>query len=236
MCTWRNSLKVFAELSWVMDKAMSGNDLQPIFLTLTVKNVPGGDLSDTLKKMAEGWNRLFTGRGYKSNFLGWFRAVEVTYNKKNDTYHPHYHVLILAAREYFYGPGYKTTEEWSKAWKRAARLDHDPVCYVQRVKNKVGADYDTIGRKAYAEVAKYTVKSSDYIQADRKATDATVKILTQALANKRLHAYGGVLKLLAKQYEEEQREERKIRADIQAAIIQYRWNIGAGRYERKRGE
>jgi plasmid rolling circle replication initiator protein Rep len=216
-----------------MDKALTGNDLQPIFLTLTVKNVPGEELGETLKKMSEGWNRLFTGRGYKSNFLGWFRAVEVTYNKKDGTYHPHYHVLILAAKEYFTGRGYKTTEQWSKAWKRAARLDHDPICYVQKVKNKVGADYETTGRKAYAEVAKYTVKSSDYIQADPEATDTTVRILAQALAGKRLFAYGGVLKLLAKQYEEEQKEERKLREDIQEVIVQYRWNIGAGRYERK---
>lgn len=72
-------------------------------LTLTIPNVPGADLEDTLKKMRKNLKMLtrylsgnkkirnvdFENFGYK----GALSSLEVTYNSK--TFHPHYHLALV---------------------------------------------------------------------------------------------------------------------------------------------
>jgi hypothetical protein len=76
-------------------------------LTLTVRNVDGKDLSDTIIKMQKSFRKFiryfrgdiilkgidFSQFGYK----GCFRSLEVTYKDDNEAipYHPHYHVAMV---------------------------------------------------------------------------------------------------------------------------------------------
>ena len=48
MCAWRRSLKIFGQVSIVMDHVEENYNYKYIFLTLTVKNCYGEDLRDTL--------------------------------------------------------------------------------------------------------------------------------------------------------------------------------------------
>lgn len=70
-------------------------------LTLTIPNVSGSDLSDSIKNLSKSFrvlNHILTGqrhiKGLDLDFelLGCIRSLEVTF--KGDTYHPHYHVLL----------------------------------------------------------------------------------------------------------------------------------------------
>ncbi len=231
MCAWRKSLKCFQEVSRVIDTAQQEQPaLVPIFLTLTVRNCTSADLSTTLDTVFEGWNRLTHNDRMKRIFKGWFRALEVTYNKEADTFHPHIHAILMVDKGYFKGKDYMTTVEWVKAWRKACRLSYDPVCDIRKVKG---------GSKAIKEVSKYTVKDSDFISEDKALTDKLVDTLSKALRNRRLYAFGGLLKEIAKRLGADRPDEGdlvhidedgELRNDVGQMIVVYRWNMGLANY------
>ena len=73
-------------------------------LVLTVPNVSGEDLKETLKKMSKTFQRFYrilrNDDKFKIPFdldvTGALRSLEITFSKKNDSvsFHPHYHVLL----------------------------------------------------------------------------------------------------------------------------------------------
>jgi len=261
MCQWRRSLRVFKEVSRVMGVAMMryGDELAPLFLTLTVRNCFGGDLFSVLEGMFEGWKNYFDHRRMRKIFKGWFRALEVTYDKDKvigqrrynkhkdvydrqgikpgdenpnyDTYHPHFHVVLLVEKGYFAGKDYMQTTEWVKRWRTAAGLDYDPVCHICKVKNRPGKARDI------ADVAKYTLKDADFLTKDKDLTDKHVSILGDALRSRRLYAFGGLLKEIAKELKADKPDEGDlvdpedtIREDVATVLVSYQWNIGFGNY------
>ena len=58
MCSWRRSLKVFGQVSRVMDHVEEHYNYRYIFLTLTVRNCYGEDLKDTLDLMTKAFNKM----------------------------------------------------------------------------------------------------------------------------------------------------------------------------------
>lgn len=232
MCAWRRSLKVFHEVSQVMSEVQTEKpELVPLFLTLTLKNVLGDKLSETLDDVFSGWNRLgMAHTRFRSIVSGWFRALEVTYNVKSDTFHPHIHAILLVNKDYFKrgSKKYITTAQWVQMWRRALRLNYDPVCDIQRVK----------GREALNEVSKYTVKDTDYIREDPILTDKLVNTLSGALKGRRLYAFGGVLKNAAKDLNVVEPgtgdlvtiDGETVRSDVAVLLLTYRWNFGFKNY------
>ena len=240
VCAWQKSLSVFRELSRAMDIAQKEDKrLIPLFLTLTVKNCTGDALSSTLDTIFHGWNRFMSNTKMKRIIKGWFRSLEVTYNRQNDTYHPHVHVILLVDKGYFAkgNKDYMKTEDWVKVWRKSLRLDYDPICDIRCVKMK-----GKQGKKAVAEVSKYTVKDVDYLTGLAELTDKVVFVLDSALHRRRLYAYGGVLKEIAKRLEAERKaqrmeemkeEEEAIRDDVESfaqTILAYRWDALHGNY------
>lgn len=233
MCAWRRSLKIYHQVSQVMDEVvLRYKTLQPIFLTLTVQNVSADLLGDTITAIFAGWNRMFCNKRVKRIVRGWFRALEVTYNKIGDTFHPHIHAVLMVKKSYFLGSDYLSTEDWVKLWRVSARLDYNPIVDVRKIKGKRS--------KAVAEVAKYSVKDTDYIFSDNpELTDHVVSVLSVALKNRRLYAFGGILKDVAKELDAENVGEGdlihvddadRMRGDVAEMIITYRWNMGLGNY------
>ena len=51
MCSWRRSLKIFGQVSQVMNKALDNEEYRFLFLTLTCKNVYGEDLSNQIDNL-----------------------------------------------------------------------------------------------------------------------------------------------------------------------------------------
>lgn len=239
MCQWRKSLKVFQEVSKVMDVVQQENkNLIPLFLTLTVRNCPTDELSKTLDIIFKGWYRLTNHRKMQRIVRGWFRALEVTYNEDSDTFHPHLHAVIMVDRTYFQknNTDYMETSDWVQMWRTAAKLDYDPVCDVRRVKGKRK-------HKAIAEVAKYTLKDTDFIKPAPDLTDTLVYFLSTGLKNRRLFAFGGILKNIAKQLGAESPDEGDlihvdddaIRGDVATMLEVYHWNFGIADYVRAGG-
>lgn len=240
MCAMQRTRQIFAQVSQVMDAIdQERPELTPLFLTLTVRNCKAGELGAALDTIFQGWRRLMNNDRMKRLVPGWFRALEITYNEETDTYHPHVHAIMLVPPSYFTTPkDYMTTEKWVASWRKAMRLDYNPVCDIRAV-NTAAAD-DRAG--AVAEVAKYTVKDGDYIKADVDLTDKLVEIFGAAIRGRRLYAFGGLMKEVAKRLKLKDADELQpgevtdekgviLRKDIDYILLLYRWNIGLSRYE-----
>lgn len=205
MCAWRRSLKIAYHNKLIVEEANRQYKPAWIFLTLTVKNVEGDHLKQTITDMMQGFRKLFQYKKVKSGTLGFFRALEITKNHEENTYHPHFHVLIPVKRSYFTGKSYIKQAEWTSLWKRAMKLDYTPIVHVQRVKGKKGIDAEAIEKevreameeqKAILEISKYPIKDTDVIRGNEVTEENldTVYYLDGALVSRRLIGYGGILK------------------------------------------
>lgn len=196
LCSWRRSLKIQAHARKIFDYIGSEN-YQYIFLTLTVPNCTGEELSKKLDDMFSAWNKFMGYKKIKNIVRGWYRALEVTHNvnpksESFDTYHPHFHCILVVPKSYFQKAYYIPRDEWLALWQKAMRDKSITQVDVRKVKDKNG-NGDIVS--AVCEAAKYTVKSSDYILPQNWNLSAkTVRVLDMALANRRLVAYGGILK------------------------------------------
>lgn len=233
MCQWRKSVKVFYQVSKVMDRAeQKHKEFVPIFLTLTLRNCFHVDLSSTLDDIFKGWKNIIDHYKIRKIVKGWFRGLEVTYNSEYDTFHPHIHAILLVEKGYFKGKNYMETSKWVQMWRTAMKLDYDPICDIRKVKINKGK------HKAIAEVAKYTLKDSEFLTDDNNLTDKLVEVLGTSLKGRRLFAFGGLLKKIAKEIGIEELAEgdlvhiddEAIREDVATVLEIYRWNFGLANY------
>lgn len=81
MCSWRRSLKIFGQVSKIMDYVEENHNYRYIFLTLTVKNCYGEDLKDTLDLMTKAFNKMNQRKAFRQAVKGYFRSLEITYDK-----------------------------------------------------------------------------------------------------------------------------------------------------------
>lgn len=237
MCQWRKSLVTFHQISQIMDRIDAERPgLVPLFLTLTVKNCKGKDLDATIKQLLKSWSRMMNKSGRRKPWrvsVGWFRALEITYNAKEDEWHPHIHAILLVEPEYFEDPDmYIDHDGWVSEWRRALRCDYDPSVDIRTVKGDRS--------KAVAEVSKYSVKPGDWLDLDDgDGTDARVELLAQVLKGTRLVAFGGLMKEIRAQLKQEDAEtadlvhtgdDAETRGDIVVALDRFEWQIGVTNY------
>ena len=194
MCIKRRQKKIYHQMSKIMN--VLSENYAFVFLTLTQKNVSGEELSDEIDNLMKAWEKLSRRTVFKKAVKGWFRALEVTHNLdvnsvSYDTYHPHFHVVLAVRKGYFTGKEYIKHDDWCKMWQECMRLDYLPNVDVRRFKASNKKEL----QKSVSEAAKYTVKDNDFLIPDNEELqDKTVAILTHALANRRLIAFGGVFK------------------------------------------
>lgn len=218
MCQWRRSLKlgaqaraVVAEADRAADAGLDPAEKRPrpryLLLTLTVKNVPGDQLGATIDLLHGALSKL-TRRKVWAPIRGWLRATEVTYNKKANTYHPHLHILLMVSPSYFGGKGgYVSQKAWRAAWASVLGVDYDPQVDVRAVKDLNGKPLEDLPPelaaealgKAVAEVAKYAAKPADYLDpSDLDASAEVLRVMDLMLHKRRMTAWGGELKEIAK--------------------------------------
>lgn len=95
-----------------------------VWVTLTVRNVKGADLYDTVRRINKAWKRLYQSKNFMHGFNDGFCCIpECTYNPDTDTYHPHLHVLIAVRRSYFNKYNIMRQSELLELWKRSYRDD-----------------------------------------------------------------------------------------------------------------
>lgn len=236
MCKWRRSLKMFYNVSRVMDYIINNNpNIVPIFLTFTVKNCFADELKSTMDNMFSGFHKLTRRKVFLSNVLGYFRAFEVTYNQEEDTWHPHFHCIFLVDKNYFRktNKNYLSTNGWAELWKSCCDLDYVPVTYAKKISNKGKSLH-----KSVAEVAKYSHKDTDFIHEDIEKMDKIFSVLINNLSGRRLCSFGGLMKEVFKflKLEDAENSENLInidgefRTDVSEVLVKYKWNFGLGNY------
>ena len=243
MCSWRRSKKIYGQVSKVMDKALEDKEYRFIFLTLTCKNVEGEELSDTIDKLFHAFKLLTKRKQVKQAVKGWFRGLEVTHNldetsESYDTYHPHFHIILMVNKSYFSDPKYYLSQaQWTSLWQDCLGVDYTPIVDVRAFKTNTKKHIS----KSVAESAKYTVKDNDYlIPSDLEMTDNAVAILDYALANRRLVAFGGDLRKIHKELNLDDAENgdlvntdnEELREDLEYVIERYHWHVGYKQYLR----
>lgn len=239
MCSWRRSYKIFAQVSKIMTYIQDSFCF--LFVTLTVPNCSGSDLSKTIDKLNSAFYRKFVRyKRIKNINCGFFKALEITRNSKTGTYHPHLHVVFAVPLRYFKeNKYYIQRDEWLALWQKATKDPTITQVDVRRASQKVTSD----GQKAVkalssvvAEIAKYTVKSKDYIIKDNPVlTDEIVNLLDSTLYHRRLCSYSGIFKdvFMALQLQDAEADDAdlinidgELRSDIALQIYRYEWTAG----------
>ena len=192
VCQWRRSLKSYGQVAAVVaamqaDRAAQG--LQPwrwLLVTLTVRNCQGKDLSHTLDLLQAGWGRMSRRKRWQRAIRGSYRAVEITYNRRSDTYHPHMHILCAVLPSYFSSRDYIPQADLVTLWRDACGLDYDPSVDMRRA---------TGDAKSIAEVAKYATKAGDYlVPSDWDTTERAIWMLHSHCIKRRFAAWGGIMR------------------------------------------
>lgn len=191
-CAKRKSLRWIFALSLMIEYVNSKYDnYEYLLLTLTAPNVKGDDLHDELKKYSKAFDQMLKRKKYKDVIEGFIRKLEITYNKKTETYHPHYHVIIAVDKTYF-KKGYINRDTWLSDWQRAMKDSSITQVDIRRVYNKSTVDSDLTKssiQTGILEVAKYTAKSGDYL-----ISEDVFVTFWKALKHMREFTFGGVFK------------------------------------------
>ena len=262
VCNWRRSLKIFSQVSKIIQAIEQDREHAYIFLTLTQKNVSGEELDQELDKMMKAWNRFLGYKKVKDVVKGSYRGLEITYDKESkitkrmyqekkdyykklglkvgnknpnfDMYHPHFHVLIVVRKGYFTSKEYLSHEVWRELWAKAMRLDYLPQVNVKRVKGNTA--------EAVAETAKYVAKDSDYvIEKDLDLSMNVVETLDYALERRRLVSFSGIMKEWHKKLNLDDTEdgdlvhidsEKDEELEGEMTLETYAWNVGYMNYVR----
>lgn len=240
LCSWRRSRKVFGQISQIMN--LIEKDYEFIFLTLTVRNCEGEDLPATIDKMNRAWRRFLRYTRIKNICKGFFKALEITFNKKRefDPFHPHFHIIIAVPKNYFKSEDYIKHDEWLNLWRKAMQDPKITQVDVRKVQPKdatdSGADFADAIKSVSAsvrEIAKYSVKASHYLFIDEHLTDYCVSIFTDALKGRRLCALGGCFDEAHKKLQLDDSEQGDlihldgdVRADVALQIYKYAWSCG----------
>lgn len=195
LCNYRRTLKIFGQVSKVMDEL--GDSYAYIFLTLTVPNCDGEKLSETIDEIQTAFRKFIRYKRVKTAVKGFLKALEITRNRKTGTYHPHYHCILAVDHNYFTGNDYIKRDDFLHFWQKAMKNPYITQVDVRRCKPKEDIrEGDHISKSigaAVAEVAKYSVKSVDYLAPDDPdLTDDTVFTLSAALHGRRLFSFGGI--------------------------------------------
>jgi plasmid rolling circle replication initiator protein Rep len=221
MCIARRALKLAVQAHAITHEALKQRPgLRFVFLTLTVPNVIGDDLSKSITDIFKSWKRLIERCEVDRVLVGSFRALEVTYNAQRNDFHPHIHALLGVSPTYF-GGSYIKQSRWLELWRESARDQSIVSVDIRAVKPKLEVkEGENPVAGAVAEVCKYPIKSADILHPtvlvrdkdgqvvrgkDGKAlrrplseptveqTAEVVGVLHRALHGRRLAQFGGLL-------------------------------------------
>jgi plasmid rolling circle replication initiator protein Rep len=220
VCEWRKWMVHSLDLKEVLEVFLtrhgykfdeSGKDAPFLFFTVTMENVPKSGLRSAIEKLANGArflsNKVFD-RYTPDQYPDWkfvhgmFRKVEITYNEKEDTYHPHMHYILAIDVERYYRGGYfKSHGKYSDIWKRISGFS---IVDIRAVKDIQGG---------VLEIAKYATKSTDFFPKEdpykpRNGGEVWVAV-KEATAGKQMFAYTGELAEIRKELRHDKRSKKE---------------------------
>ena len=213
-CAWRRSVRD-AQTIAAISAAAAADGLHMVFVTLTVPNVRGCDLPDTVRHINQSFARLRAYKKCKTLLANTIRKLEITYNRQMETYHPHLHVLCYVHPNYFSGRGYCSHDALLDAWRRATGQPQITQVDVRRCRDYGDTD-------AIRELAKYNAKSADYCSSQQVMDD-----LYLALKNTHLMDYSGKMRVYKRDYDAGRLDQYIDRDDVAYTLrVVYEWLAG----------
>lgn len=210
VCGWRLSLSRYSQMLATLDllsDSMNENDVRCSMLTLTLRNCTIDKLHDTLVAMSNAWRNMAKQKYFRDSVYAWTRSIEITYNARQHTYHPHMHILLFG-----YGRSLADNTMFTamaiEAWKKALGLDYDPIynhktAYTKEDSKKMLAsveELETLSWREQANIAarQAAVEVSKYIMGDKmglKIPQAHLLEFAEAIKGVRMVGYGGAIKI-----------------------------------------
>ncbi|MDN8949180.1 protein rep, partial [Staphylococcus aureus] len=128
------------------------------------------------------FKKMFERKKVKTLSKGYVRKLEITYNEQEDTYNPHFHVLIAVNKSYFKDTKvYVNQKEWLELWRDVTGMPEITQVHVQKIRQN--------NNKELYEMAKYSGKDSDYL-VNQRVFDTFYK----SLKGKQVLVYSGLFK------------------------------------------
>lgn len=212
MCNWRKSKKDALKVSILMQYIKEELDLEFVFLTLTAPNVKGEELEKEIREYTKAFTNLTKRKEFIKINKGFVRKLEVTYNEKNNTYHPHLHIIMAVNKSYFSSRDYISKKKLLELWKECKKDNTITQVDIKKI--------DTTDRKAILEIAKYSAKDSDYLKSQE-----VFDVFYKALKGKRLLTYTGVFKDAIDLFKEGKLDKYKeVDLTEYVYLITYNWN------------
>jgi plasmid rolling circle replication initiator protein Rep len=189
MCSWRRALKISKEVHDTCYLLLQDNpNLKFLHLILTVPNLSSEELISGVTDFLYSFKKFVRIIPVSETILGYFKTLEVTYNIEKDTYHPHFHCILVVSSSYFKGQSYIRHSKWLDYWKQATKNEDIKNLWIKPIdKSKQNLS------KASAEVAKYITKFDTLIQEDSKNTASVLKTLDKSLRSRRIKCFGGIM-------------------------------------------
>lgn len=195
ICTWIQSNKDSYKLSVLMKYINQEHKKEFIFVTLTSVNVTDDAVINEINKFNKAFKKLMMRKDFILINKGYVRKLEITYNKKENTYNPHFHVIFAVDRSYFKSRNYIKQEKWLQNWRECMQDDRITQVDVRRV-NKEGS-----GSNAINEIAKYSAKDADYLYSEE-----VFEVFYKSLKGRQLITYNGLFKDALKLYNSKDKE------------------------------
>lgn len=212
-CNFRRSRRQAVQISTIL-RYLKSKQYEFLFLTLTAPNVKADELKNEIEKYSKAFSKMMKRKQFKDSFLGYVKNLEITYNRKMDSYHPHLHVILCVNKSYFTNPKkYISKSSFLKFWQQAMNDDNITQVDIRKV--------NTDDFKAISEISKYTTKDSDYLL-NKNVFDVFYK----SLKNKNSVSYGGEFKEACKLYKAGKLDYLKDQdLNNYVYLIEYVWGV-----------
>lgn len=205
LCLNCNQVNSREKALFLLKTTMDMSNLKHI--TLSVKNCKGNQLRCTIEAMKKALKYFLRSQHIKN----YYQSYEITYNKNENSYHPHIHLLIsddnftLKARE--------LNNKWAKAFNRFAGTNYKWLsCKIRKVEDKKAGCF---------ELSKYVTKPQDF-------TPKTIPVFDRELKGLHLHQANGIFKERIKNektlQEKKSKEEEDYFKNFDYELIRYIFN------------
>lgn len=223
-CSKRKSVKDTIALDCMTRWVIEEKKRKFIFLTLTVPNVSEDALDDKIREMNHAFQKMVKRTSFEKAVKGYVKKLELTYNKKTDSYHPHFHVLLSVSAGYFSNmKQYVKRDKWLSEWQ--AVMDDTDITQID-----VKCFRQKQDKKSVLELISYIAKGTQW----NVDTDVFV-VLYNTLHKKRDFTFGGDFKEARDLYKKQELTKYlKVDETIWYWLITFGW--AKGEYKERQRE
>lgn len=181
VCSWLKARKNAFEILELLKAVEVKENLTFLFITLTAPNVIKEKLREEIEDFNKSFKRLFERKEFEAFNKGFIRKLEVTYNQVENTYHPHFHIIVAVNKSYFKSKNYMSKKRLLELWQSAKRNPNITQVDIKPV--KMGSI------KEVMEIATYSAKQSE-LYSSKEVFDG----FYNGLYRKKILVYNGLFK------------------------------------------